>query len=453
MHFALFPYLLIMKKLFFLLALPLAVIAQNKTPQLMEDYMNAEFNVKEFNGSVLVVQKGKTIYQKSFGMADREWSVPNTNQTKYRIGSVTKQFTAASILQLQEKGKLQLDDKLSKYFPDYPKGDSVTIHMLLNHTSGIKNYTDIPEFWPKAILPLTHDSMIALFKNKPYDFSPGTQWNYSNSGYYLLGVIVEKASGKNFTDYVQQEVINKAGLKNTSMDRLDSVLAFRAKGYAKNRTGGYSQAMFISMEGPYSAGAMFSTPEDLVAWTKALHENKILTTSYTQKMMTPYLGNYGYGLLIDSLKMHKRVWHNGGIPGFSTHLSYYPGDDTYVVAISNNEMNADRVGTAMASIAFGLPVSKPYIPKEIKIDPSILDRYVGKYMATNQIEIVKKDNKLYRRVTTGPEIELKAESSTRFFYADGSDRFIEFEIDKSGQPVKAWFLSGPEKIEMKKLDK
>jgi CubicO group peptidase (beta-lactamase class C family) len=442
-----------MKKLFFLLAIPFSVFAQNKAPQLMDDYMNAELNVKEFNGSVLVVQKGKTIYQKSFGMADREWSIPNTNQTKYRIGSVTKQFTAASILQLQEKGKLQLDDKLSKYFPDYPKGDSVTIHMLLNHTSGIKNYTDIPEFWPKAILPLSHDSMIALFKNKPYDFSPGTKWNYSNSGYYLLGVIVEKVSGKKFTDYLQQEVINKAGLKNTSMDRLDSVLAYRAKGYAKNRTGGFSQAMFISMEGPYSAGAMFSTPEDLVSWTKALHENKILSPAITAKMMTPYLNNYGYGLDIDSLKTHKRVWHNGGIPGFSTHLAYYPAEDLYVAAISNNEMSADRVGTAMASIAFGLPVSTPYIPKEVIVNQTVLDRYLGKYMATNPIEIIKKDTKLYRRVTTGPDIELKPESNTRFFYADGSDRFIEFETNGAGTPVKAWFISGGEKIEMKKLDK
>jgi CubicO group peptidase (beta-lactamase class C family) len=442
-----------MKKLLFILALPFSVFAQNNPPQLMDEYMNAEFNVKEFNGSVLVVQKGKTIYQKSFGMADREWSIPNTNQTKFRIGSVTKQFTAACILLLQEKGKLQLEDKLSKYLPDYPKGDSITIHMLLNHTSGIKNYTSIPEFWPKAILPLSHDSMIAIFKNKPYDFAPGTQWNYSNSGYYLLGVIVEKVSGKKFADYLQQEIINKAGLKNTSMDRLDSVLAFRAKGYAKNRTGGFNQAMMISMEGPYSAGAMFSTPEDLVNWTKALHENKILLPASTVKMMTAYKNNYGYGIGIDSLKTHKRVSHNGGIPGFSTHLAYYPVDDVYVVAISNNEMSADRIGIAMAYIAFGMPISKPYIPIEVKIDPSILDRYLGNYMATNPIEIIKKDNKLYRRVTTGPEIELKPESNTRFFYADGSDRFIEFETDKAGLILKAWFISGGDKIVMKKLDK
>ena len=185
-----------MKKIIILLLLPMALTAQKNYPKLLDAYVQAEFKVKEFNGTVLVMQKGKAMYEKSFGLADREWNVANTNETKYRIGSVTKQFTAACILQLAEQGKLNLDDKLSKYIPDYPKGDSITTHMLLNHTSGIKNYTDLPEFWPKAILPLSTDSMIALFKNKPLDFSPGTNWNYSNSGYFLLGVIVEKVSGK-----------------------------------------------------------------------------------------------------------------------------------------------------------------------------------------------------------------------------------------------------------------
>ncbi|MGB2702780.1 MAG: serine hydrolase domain-containing protein, partial [Chitinophagaceae bacterium] len=179
-----------MKKIFLLFVLfPVFAGAQKNYPQLVDNYMQAELKVKEYNGAVLIVKKGKPIYQKAFGLADREWNVLNTVKTKFRIGSITKQFTAACILQLAERGKLNLDDKLNKYFKDYPKGDSVTIHMLLNHTSGIKNYTDIGAFWPKAILPLSLDSMIAIFKNEPYDFSPGKQWNYINSGYFLLGVI------------------------------------------------------------------------------------------------------------------------------------------------------------------------------------------------------------------------------------------------------------------------
>ncbi|MEQ1796718.1 MAG: serine hydrolase [Lacibacter sp.] len=441
-----------MKKIIVLLLIPFALNAQKKYPQLLDNYAQAEYTVKEFNGSILVMQKGKVIYKKSFGMADREWNVPNTADTKFRIGSVTKQFTAACILLLAEQGKLSVDDYLSKYIPDYPKGDSITIHMLLNHTSGIKNYTDLPEFWPKAIQPLSTDSMIALFKNKPLDFSPGTKWNYSNSGYFLLGVIVEKVSGKKFTAYLEENILKKAGLKNTGMDRLDSILAFRAKGYDKNRQGVWQQAMYISMEGPYSAGAMVSTVEDLYLWTKALHSNQVLSAASTQKMMTPFMDNYGYGIGIDSLKTHKRVSHNGGIPGFASYLAYYPADDLCIAVISNNGSNSTSLGIALASIMFDLPVQIPYTPKEVQIDAAILDNYVGKYIATGPIELIKKNNKLYRHREGAPDIELKAESKTRFFYADNSGRFIEFELDQTGKVIKSWFIGNGEKIEMKKTE-
>lgn len=440
-----------MKKIIILLLLPITVAAQKNYPVLLDNYVQAEFKVHEFNGTVLVVQKGKTIYKKSLGMADREWNIANTNETKYRIGSVTKQFTAVCILQLAERGKLSIDDKLSKYIPDYPKGDSITIHMLLNHTSGIKNYTDLPEFWPKAILPLSTDSMIALFKNKPLDFSPGSNWNYSNSGYFLLGVIVEKTSGKKFSDYLLENVIKVAGLKNTTMDNLDSVLLYRAKGYDKNDAGNWQHAMYISMEGPYSAGAMVSTVDDLYSWTKALHTNQVISPASTQKMLTPYKNNYGYGIGIDSLKTHKRVSHNGGIPGFASYLGYFPDDDICVSIISNNGSNSTSLGTSLSLIMFDQPVQIPYIPKEVKIDNTILDNYIGKYSAAGPIELIKKDGKLYRHRNGSTDIELKPESNTRFFYADDSGRFIEFEIDKAGKMTKAYFIGNGDKIEMKKL--
>lgn len=430
--------------------LPTIVLAQKNYPALLNDYAQAAFKIKDFNGAMLVMQKGKVMYKKAFGLADREWNIANTVETKFRIGSVTKQFTAACILQLAEQGKLSLDDKLTKYVPDYPKGDSITIHMLLNHTSGITNYTNLAEFWPKAVLPLSTDSMIALFKNRPLDFLPGTKWNYSNSGFFLLGVIVEKASGKTFSAYLNENIIAKIGLTNTSMDRLDSVLAFRAKGYDKNQQGVWSHAMYISMEGPYSAGAIVSTVDDLYRWTKALHNNKILSAASTQKMMTPYLNKYGYGIGIDSLKTHKRVSHNGGIPGFVTNLSYYPADDVCVVVVSNNGSNSDGVSSALASILFDLPVQKPYMPKEIKIDSSQLDKYIGKYIAESPVELIKKNGKLYRRREGANDIELKPESAIRFFYADDSDRFIEFDVDKTGKMIKGWLIANGDKTEMKK---
>ncbi len=440
-----------MKKLLAILLLcPVLLSAQLQYTKLMDNYLNAETSLRGFSGTVMVVKKGQTIYQKAFGQANKEWNVANTNDTKYRIGSITKQFTAACILQLEEQGKLSTDDKLSKYIPDYPKGDSITIHMLLNHTSGIKNYTDLDEFWPKAVLPLSRDSMIALFKYKPLDFTPGTKYNYSNSGYFLLGAIVEKASGKDYSDYVLNNVIRKAGLQNTFIDKLDSVLQFRAYGYDKTPDGGYQNAMFISMEGPFSAGAMVSTVSDLVKWTKALHSNMIISASSKQKMMTPYLNNYGYGLNIDSFKTHRQIGHNGGIPGFSSNCSYFPDDDLCVVTISNTGFSATRISNNLSSIMFGLPVTLPYNPKEVKIDSGILNRYTGKYKSPNPIELVTNGGKLYRRVINAPDIELKAESQTRFFYADGSDRFIEFETDKSGNPTKAWLITPTNKIELVK---
>jgi CubicO group peptidase (beta-lactamase class C family) len=440
-----------MKKIYFIFLLfPILSHAQKNYPELLDKHMQAELKVKEYNGTVLVVQKGKTIYQKAFGLADREWNIPNSLNTKFRIGSITKQFTAACILQLSEKGLLYLDDKLSKYIPDYPKGDSVTIHMLLNHTSGIKNYTNMEAFWPKAILPLPIDSMIAIFKYAPYDFSPGTKFNYSNSGYYLLGFIIEKVSGTTYREYLLKNVIQKAGLKNTDVDRLDSILQYRAKGYAKTNTG-WRHAQLISMEAPYSAGAMVSTVNDLHSWMKALLSHTIISAKSLIRMTTPYKNNYGYGLDIDSLKTHRRIWHNGGIPGFSSVLVYYPNEDLYIVAISNNESNSTGIANSLASILFDLPVMTPYIPKEVKIDGALLDGYVGKYVAAGPIELVKLDGKLFRRIENGEDVELKPESTTRFFYADESDRFIEFEKDKAGTIIKAWFISRGDKTEMKKL--
>ncbi len=211
--------------------------AQKNYSSLLDNYMKAQESVNEFSGVALIAKDNKIIYRKAFGPANKEWNVPNTLQTKFRIGSLTKQFTAAAVLQLAEGGKLSLDDKLSKYFPDFPKGDSVTVHMLLTHTSGIKSYTNMPKFMSIASLPYPKDSVIAFFKNEPFEFSPGTNWNYNNSGYFLLGYIIEKVSGESYSEYVLRNVIKKADLENTVVDRLDSILINRAQGYSKTSTG------------------------------------------------------------------------------------------------------------------------------------------------------------------------------------------------------------------------
>ncbi len=440
-----------MKKIFILLLLPVALSAQKNYSQLLEQYMQAQVNVKSFSGSVLVMKHDKVLLEKGYGMADLEWNVLNTPQTKFRIGSITKQFTAACILQLIEQGKLSLDDKLSKFISGYPKSDSVTIRMLLNHTSGIANYTDFPEFEKVGRLSLREDSMISFFKNKPYNFSPGTNWAYSNSGYLLLGYILEKLSGQSYNDYLRQHIFDKLGMMNSGVDKLDSVLPMRARGYQRINKKSVN-AEFISMEWPFSAGVLYSTVEDLYKWDRALYGTSILTESSKQKMFTPVMRNYGFGMVIDTFENHLRTWHNGGIPGFLTNISRYVNNDICIIVLSNNESNADGVSNALAKIVFDLPVELPHEHTEVKIDAAILDRYTGKYKAFLTIEVIKKDGKLYRRREGTPDIELKPESETKFFYADESDRQLEFEVDAAGKVVKAWFINNSEKGEMQKLE-
>ena len=439
-----------MKRIFVLLMLPLSMAAQKNYPQLLDQYMQAQADIKGFSGAVLVMKQNKVLLRKGYGLADKEWNIPNTADAKFRIGSVTKQFTAACILQLVEKGKLSLDDKLSKFYPDFPKGDSVTIHMLLNHTSGIASYTDQKNFMEVATLPWSKDSIIAYFKKVPYNFSPGTKWAYNNSGYFLLGCIIEKVSSQAYNDYLRQNILDKLGMKNSGADKLDSVLSLRAKGYSRKGKQ-TNNADYISMEWPFSAGVLYSTLDDLYKWDRALYGNAILTDASKKKMFTPGKSNYGYGIIIDSLEKHFRIWHNGGIPGFSTNLSRFVNDDICTVVFSNNEMNTDFIAIAMADILFDLPVEVPYIHKEVKIDPALLDKYVGKYSAGLTLELIKKDGKLYRHRDGTPDIELKSESETKFFYADDTDRQLEFELDASGKVIKTWFYNSGQKGEIKKI--
>ena len=440
-----------MQKILLLLLLPLSLAAQKNYSQELDKYVQAHSTVKGFSGSVLVMKQNKVLLKKAYGLADREWNIANTTDTKFRIGSITKQFTAACILQLAEQGKLNLDDKLTKFIPDFPKGDSVTVHMLLNHTSGIASYTDQPDFSKVFTLSWSKDSMISFFKSRPYNFSPGSKFQYNNSGYFLLGYIIERVSGQSYNDYLRQNVFNKLGMMNTGVDRLDSVLPMRAHGYSKAKTT-YVNADYISLEWPYSAGRLFSTVDDMYKWDRALYSNSIISANSKQKMFTPGKSNYGYGIIIDSLENHYRTWHNGGIPGFVSNISRYINDDVCIIVLSNDSYNADMVANGLASIVFNLPVEFPYVHKEIKIDPAILDRYIGKYNAFLTLQVIKKDGKLYRHRDGTPDIELKPESETKFFYDDDSDRQLEFEVDKTGKVTKIWFINSGQRGEMKRVE-
>ncbi|HEY4322881.1 MAG TPA: serine hydrolase [Mucilaginibacter sp.] len=447
-----------MKKLFLVclcgITLNLTVLAQKNYTPAFDKYMQAQVAVNGFSGVVMVADKGIPIYEKAFGYADREWKLPNTLETKFEIGSLTKQFTAAAILQLVEQGKLSLDDKLTAYFPGYPNGDMITLHMLLNHTSGIADYTGLPAFYPRHTLALQRDSVIALFKNQPLAFAPGTKWSYSNSNYFLLGCIIEKVTKKPYDTWLYENVIKKASIKNTAINRIDSILAFRARGYSMSKKGEWRNTGYFSMEFPFSAGAIISTAEDLYKWQNALFDGKIISAQMVTKMTSPYKGSYGYGLRIDTFAHHLRVSHSGGIPGFSSFMSRFPSDGLTIIVLSNDEGNCNAIADAIANTIFDLPVDLPYKPTEVTINTKVLERYLGKYQlgGTTNFELIEKENKLYLKPQGGPEMELKPESETKFFLAREPKQQIEFILDKSGEITKYSFINNGSRIEIKRLN-
>ncbi len=313
--------------------------------------------------SIAISIGGKTAYAKAFGLADMELGTPARPETVYEIGSVTKQFTAAAVLQLAEDGKLGLDDPLSRFFPDWPAPSrNATIKQLLNHTSGIKSYTGIDRWRSLMALPLSHDSMVALFEHEPADFDPGTDWKYDNSGYYLLGLIVEKASGQPYATYITQHLFEPLGLKSTSYCGTNAIVPNRADGYSASPTGIVNAAP-IYVDQAFAAGAICSTAGDLLAWTRALEAGKVVKPASYQAMTTPIplpsgkQQRYGFGLGVGDVLGHRSVGHSGGINGFNSVLSSFPTDGVIIAVVVNQDGGADKVAQAVTRWTLGLPDS------------------------------------------------------------------------------------------------
>lgn len=436
--------------------LPWITFAQKNYPDLLENYLQAHVTVHNFSGAVLVAKKGKVIYQKAFGLANREWNIPNTVNTKFQIGSITKQFTAAAILQLEEQGKLKIEDKLSKYFPGYPKGDSVTLHMLLNHTSGIKEMSAHPHFSeinPNISIANLKDTLLNLFKNEPYDFSPGTFWRYSNSGYILLGYIIEQVSGQTYRDYLYNNVLLKAGMTNTDMNYQDRIVPSLAEGYIIS-AGGWKKSAILSVNVAFSAGGLYSTVGDLLKWNDALKAGKIISKESLARMNRPNAGDRGtgYGVFVDTFFERQAIFHSGNIPGYSSFIIRYPAEEITIINLTNRETNLDFMHRGMAGILFDRAILLPYKRKPVTINTSLLQHYIGVFEGPAlpyPLTIVEKDKKLYLRLNR--DIELTPESQTRFYINEPDvDIQIEYVLNAGKEVTKVNYFEGGIKSEAKR---
>ncbi len=253
-----------------------------------------------FNGSALVAENGKVTYKGAFGMANMEWGIPNAPDTKFRLGSITKQFTAVLVLQFVEQGKIKLDGKVSEYLPEYRKdiGDKVTVHHLLTHTSGIPSYTSQPGFFENVSRnPYKVGDFVKKHASGDLEFEPGSKFSYNNSGYFLLGAIIEKVTGKTYEQALKDNIFDPVGMKNTGYDHHNTLLQKRAAGYSKT-SDSYNNAAYLDMSLPYAAGSLYSTVEDLFLWDQALYTDKLLTAQSKELMYKPFLDDYAYGWAI-----------------------------------------------------------------------------------------------------------------------------------------------------------
>jgi CubicO group peptidase (beta-lactamase class C family) len=427
-------------------------LSQDKVPEAsvarMEQIIQAYVPVK-FMGSVLVAQDGKILLDKAYGFANMEWDVPNTPTTKFRLGSITKQFTAASILLLEERGKLKVENPVKKYMPDAPAAwDKITIFHVLTHTSGIPSFTGFPDYDSREAQAMTPGKLVEWFRDKPLEFQPGTKWNYSNSGYALLGYLIEKISGQSYSDFVQQNIFTPLGMKDSGYDSNSAIIAHRAAGYTPGKSGPVN-AGFVHMSIPFSAGALYSTTEDLLRWEQGLFGGKVLTAASLAKMTTPFKQDYAFGLGVSTQNGHKMIAHDGGIEGFNTALAYYPDDKLVVAVLANLNGPAGQIAGNLAKVALGEKVLLPTERKEITVSPEILKQYVGTYELTPNfsLAITLEDGQLISQGTNQGKVPMFPESETMFFLklVDAQIEFVKNEkgevtnlvLHQNGRDVKA----------------
>jgi CubicO group peptidase (beta-lactamase class C family) len=425
------------------LVLHASVLAAAEAPQSLAERIDAaiasEYRSDGPGATIIVVKDGKTVFRKAYGMADIANKRPLSPDMALRIGSITKQFTATAILMLADEGKLSVDDDITRFLPDYPThGRRITIEHLLTHTSGIQSYTDKPEYEPDMARDMTVSQLIDTFKNDPLEFEPGARWHYDNSGYALLGAIIEKVSGLSYADFLQQRIFTPLGMTHTAYEGHERSVFPHATGYTSG-AGGFQVAPPLSMTQPYAAGAIVSSVDDLARWDAAIASGKLLKAASWQRAFTPYVlstgkrTEYGYGWGITTLRGRPVIDHDGGINGFRSFALRLPADKIYVAVLENaDDGMPGPEGAAMraAAIAIGKPFPEY---KETAVDPKLLDAYSGLYTIDNKRNWTVRHvgDRLTIQEPGGPLVTVSAFSESGFFEL-GTLHWVEFKRDDAG---------------------
>jgi CubicO group peptidase (beta-lactamase class C family) len=417
-----------------------AQLPPDRLKQVVQPYVDAQM----FMGSVLVAEKGEVIFSKSYGMADLEWSVPNSSTTRFNIASMTKQFTAASILLLEDRGKLKTDDPVKKYLPDAPASwDKVTIYHLLTHTSGISG--DAARYEPG-----TPDKLI--FNDKPLTFPPGERWEYTNLGYIVLGYLIERISGQTYEEFIQQNLFKPLGMKDSGMMSFVTVIPRRATGYWPGNNGIENADRSFDTRIGFSSGSLYSSTEDLLRWNEGLFSGKLLTPASLRKMTTPFKSDYACGLYVKRVNGHLMIEHDGNNVGFNSDMAYYPEDRIAVIVLANlNGTVTGEMTRALAAVAHGEPPPTPSVHREISLSKEVLAHYAGTYQFPHySLKMVPEGNHLLVEFDNGGTLAVFPESDTKFFSKPWPTRF-EFSKNEHGEfTILKRYQDGEEEIGTKK---
>jgi len=399
----------------------------------MEQVIQSYVTAGTFMGSVLVAKDGVLVVDKAYGMANVEWDVANTPATKFRLGSITKQFTAAAILLLEERGKLKVDDRIKAYLPDQPMSwDRITIYNLLTHTSGIANFTSLPSYNASKVNATTVDAALAGLRDRVLDFGPGEKMSYSNSGYLALGAIIEKVSGQSYEKFLADNFFGPLGMTDTGYDSNTAIIKRRASGYSRTASG-LLNATYIHMSVPHAAGALYSTTADLLKWEQALFGGKVISKASLDRMIAPFKNDYALGLVSVVEKGRRVIAHGGGIDGFNTHMAYYPDSKTTVIVLSNVAGSVPgTLSGQLGALMHGEQVTLRAEWREISVPASALAKYAGAYELAPGVvmTITVEGDALMAQLTGQGKLPIFA-SSESLFFLKVVDAQIEFAADAS----------------------
>jgi CubicO group peptidase (beta-lactamase class C family) len=370
----------------------------NGKAEKIDALLSAYTKYHEFNGAVLVAEKGNVILRKGYGLADMEWSIPNTPDTKFRLGSVSKQFTAVLILKLVEQGKLTLDGKVSDYLPYYRKdtGSKITIEELLAHTAGLPNYTERPDYTTFDLKPYTPEEFVKQYCSGDLQFEPGSKWAYSNTNYFVLGAIIEQVTGKPYKQVLREEIFQPLGMEDSGYDEYKAVLPRRARGYTRT-IDKFENASYFDSSVPYAAGSLYSTVNDLYKWDQALYTEAVLPEKYKAIMFHPRLHDYALGWFITS-KIPEgqpgagttKIWHPGGIDGFMTLIERFVNNDKTLILLNNTGLFPQQdIQQAIEAIMYDKPYKMPKMPMAEALEKTLEEK--GAAEAIAQYHELKKD--------------------------------------------------------------